>query len=123
MIDPKDASYIDDLETEIAKLRAEINNKDIEIKRLKKEKGLSSTREGLTFSTHTGLWADQAGLLYCSTCLGQDKRNPMKSELPWGWRCSAEPKHYFSNPDNRPPVVNMRGPRGGGGGPNSWMGS
>jgi hypothetical protein len=106
----EDASYIESLETEIAKLRAEIEQKNAEIKRLKREKGISSAREGLSFNQHTGLWADQAGLLYCSTCLDQDKRNPMKSELPWGWRCSAVPKHYFSNPDSPRPQVTW-GPR------------
>src|SRR3990167_7977368 len=64
MIDPKDASYIQSLEVEVAKLRAEIEQKDTEIKRLKREKGISSARDGLTFNQHTGLWADQAALLY-----------------------------------------------------------
>src|SRR5947207_1368505 len=91
-----DASFTEYVRTEIAKRDAEIERLKREIAELKKQKGISSARDGLTFNQHTGLWADQAGLLYCSMCLDQDKRNPMKSELPWGWRCSAQPAHYFS---------------------------
>ncbi len=112
MIDPKDASYIEDLETQIAKLRAEIDNKDVEIKRLKKEKGLSSAREGLTFNDRTGIWTDKEGKHFCPTCLNDEKRNPLKTEER-GWRCTAA-GHYFGNPDAPRPVV-----RGGG----SWMSS
>lgn len=122
-----DASFKKYVQAQIAERDAVIADRDAEIERLKREiaelrkkKGIPSARDGLTYNEHTGLWADQAGLLYCSTCLDQDKRNPMKTELPRGWRCSAVPKHYFSNPDDRPPVLNMRGPRGGGGS-GGWM--
>jgi hypothetical protein len=101
----EDAGFHDYLVEQIAAKDAEIARLKDEIAKLKKQKGISSPRESLTFNEHTGLWADQGGLLYCSTCLDQDKRNPMKSELPHGWRCSAVPKHYFSNPDSPAPRV------------------
>lgn len=125
--DFEDASFEQYVKAEIEKREAVIAERDTEIEslkrqiaELKKQKGISSVRDGLTFSDHTGLWSDQAGLLYCSTCLGEDKRNPMKSELPHGWRCSAVPRHYFSNPDSPPQAMRIEG--GGGGGPQSWMG-
>lgn len=94
-----EAAYKEFLEDKVAAQEAEIAGLKAQINELKKQRGISSARDGLTFDEHTGVWADQAGRLYCSSCLDQDKRNPMKTELPWGWRCSAQPKHYFSNPD------------------------
>src|SRR5258706_16471414 len=94
------ASYIEHLEAQVRELKVEID-------RLKKEKGISGPREGLTFNSHTGLWADAGGQLYCPKCLDGDKRNPLKIESH-GWRCTAG-AHYFSNPDSPHPVVRTRG--------------
>lgn len=113
---PDEASYVQALEAKVRELEAEIAKLELKIKNLLKEKGLSSARDGLTFNSHTGLWADPAGTLYCPTCLGDDKRNPIKIELPQGWRCSVLQRHYFSNPDYDPPNLNI-----GGGGPGGWM--
>jgi hypothetical protein len=108
MSERDDASYIQHLESKVAELEAQIKQLEEEIKRLKKEKGLSSAREGLTFNPHTGLWSDPAGQLYCPTCLGDEKRNPLKVESH-GWRCTAG-NHYFPNPDAPLPTVRMRRP-------------
>lgn len=111
MIDPKDASYIADLEAEIEKLRAQVQERDVEIKRLRKEKGLSSAGEGLTFNEKTGTHFDASGKHFCTKCLLQnDRRTPLKVE-PHGWRCLLCPK-YYSDPD-RPEQID----HGGG----SWM--
>ena len=115
MIDPKDASYIEGLETEVAKLRAEIDNKDVEIKRLKKEKGLSSARDGLTFNQRNGIWYEQSGQGYCPKCLDQEKRNPLMTDK-YSFRCTVC-GHAYNNPDAPPPqVIRTRG-----GGPQGWM--
>jgi hypothetical protein len=89
------AAYIEHLEAEIKNLKSQKGDLEAEITRLKKEKGLS--REGMTFNSHTGLWADDKGQLYCPTCLDKDKMNPLKVE-PSGWRCTSG-GHYFGNPD------------------------
>lgn len=111
-----DASYIQHLESKIGEFEAQIKELEVEVTRLKKEKGLSSAREGLTFGDRTGIWTDEAGRHYCPKCLDQEKRNPLTTEK-YGWRCSVC-NGYYSNPDAPQPVV-RRG-RGGGG---SWMAS
>jgi hypothetical protein len=93
----EDAAYIKSLEEELKK-------RDAEIERLKREKGISGPREGLTFSSHTGIWSDASGKLhFCPTCLNQDKRNPLKIERD-GWRCTSA-AHYFGNPDKRRGII------------------
>ena len=105
------AAYIADLEAKIEKLQAQITELEVEVTRLKKEKGM--TREDLTFSDHTGLYSDKkTGQLYCPKCVGDEQRNPLKTEK-YGWRCTVG-GHYFSNPDAPSPNVNMG--RGG-----NWM--
>jgi hypothetical protein len=102
MIDPKDAGYIEHLETEIKKLRAQIQERDAEIKGLRKEKGLSSAREGLTFQPRTGLYLEaSSGIHYCPKCLAKEKRHPLTDE-EWGWRCHVCDA-FYSNPDKAPP--------------------
>jgi hypothetical protein len=109
------AAYIADLEGKIDKLQAQIAEFEVEVARLKKEKGL--TREDLVFNNHTGLYADKrTGELYCPTCVGDEKRNPLMTEK-YVWRCTVG-GHRFSNPDAPSPNVNMGR---GGGGPDSWM--
>lgn len=115
------AAYIAHLESEIAKFQTKIGELEIEITRLKKEKGL--TREDLSFNDHTGLYSDASGRLYCPTCVGDDKRNPLMVDK-YVWRCTVG-GHSFPNPDAPFPIVNARPPRGGGGrgGGNDWMGN
>jgi hypothetical protein len=96
-----EASYKAFLEDKVAQLEAQVKSLQEQIKQLQREKGISSAREGLTFNGHSGLWADQAGQLYCPKCLNSDKRNPLKTEQ-WGWRCTAA-GHFFGN-DRRPEV-------------------
>ena len=106
MIDPKDAAYIESLETEIAKLRAQLQERDAEIKRLKKEKGVSSAREGLTFNPKTGTYVEgPSGLHYCTKCLAKDQRNPL-ADQDWGWRCHIC-DHFYPNPDAEPPSMTV----------------
>jgi hypothetical protein len=116
MTDYDNASFNDYVRSEFAKRDAEIARLQRELDELRKQKGLSSAREGLTFNSHTGLWADQAGTLYCPTCLNEDKRNPLKTEK-YGWRCTAA-EHYHSNPDRHP---NEEAGGGGYRGPDSWL--
>ena len=99
-----EASYKAFFEQRIAEKDAEIKRLRAEIDRLNVENGISSVRDGLTFNSRTGFWSDKADRAYCGTCLNKDKRNRLKSELPWGWRCSAVPAHYYGNPDA--PVTN-----------------
>ena len=98
------AAYIADLEAKIEALQAENQQLKVEAERLKKEKGL--TREDLKFNPHTGLWSDASGALYCTACLDEDRRNPLKVESH-GWRCTAK-GHYFSNPDAPHPTARPR---------------
>lgn len=95
-----EASYKEFLEAKIVEKDAEIKVLQEKVKQLQSEKGISSARDGLTFNSHTGLWSDQSGQLYCPKCLDKDKRNPLKNET-YGWRCTAG-GHYHSNPDRNP---------------------
>lgn len=92
MSERDDAAYIDHLEAQIAKLEEEI-------KRLRKEKGLSSAVEGLTFNEKTGTHFEaSSGKHHCTKCLlKDDKRIPLKVE-PHGWRCLICTK-YYADPD------------------------
>lgn len=71
MTDYDNASFNDYVRSEFARRDAEIARLQRELDELRKQKGLSSAREGLTFNSHTGLWADQTGALYCQTCLNR----------------------------------------------------
>jgi hypothetical protein len=106
------------LKAENLHLKAQVNPLQREVDQLKERvrKAEEQKPNALTFNSHTGLFADASGLLYCPTCLGDEKRNPLKTEK-YGWRCMVG-GHFFSNPDSPPPIV---GGRGGRGGPNSWM--
>lgn len=116
MIDPKDASYIQDLEREVAKLRSEIEQKDTEIKRLKREKGISSASEGLSFNDKTGTHTDANGKHFCTKCLAKEKRNQLKVE-PHGWRCMVCDE-YYEDPDNPEGPLQIVPDMGG---PQGWM--
>jgi rubredoxin len=101
MTERDDAAYIDHLESEVATLQAQNKQLEDEVKRLKKEKGLSSARDGLTFNKRTGIWTDASQTDYCPKCLDKDKRNPLRIEDD-GWRCTACDEYYY-NPDAPPP--------------------
>ena len=105
-----DASFDQYVKAEIAKRDAEIERLKREIAELKKQKGISSVYEGLSFQDRQGIYTDEKGQGFCPTCLDREKRRPLKSELPWGWRCSADHNHYFSNPDSPTPQVIHRRP-------------
>jgi hypothetical protein len=101
-----DAAYIEHLEAKIKELEQEIG-------RLRKEKGLSSAGEGLTFNEQTGTHVEAATTKhYCTPCLlKDDKRIPLKYE-PHGWRCLICTK-YYSDPNRPERPLDY--------GPNSWM--
>jgi hypothetical protein len=117
MNEREEASYRDHLEQLIVAKDKEIEGLKAQIADLKKQKGISSAQEGLTFDERTGIWTDEKGKPFCPTCLNAEKRNPLKVESS-GWRCTAA-GHYFGKPGGRVPVV-VRGRSGGGG---SWMSS
>jgi rubredoxin len=105
MSERDDAAYIEHLEAKVAKL-------EDEIKRLKKEKGLSSAREGLTFEKRTGVWLDaNTHTRYCPKCADQEKRNPLMEDR-YSYRCTVC-GHSYHNPDSPPPQVISSRPRGG----------
>lgn len=82
MSERDDASYIQHLEAKIKELEEEIG-------RLRKEKGLSSVSQGLTFNPKTGTYVEaSSGLHYCPKCLAKDKRHPLTDD-DWGWRCNV----------------------------------
>lgn len=116
MSEYEDASFNEYVRTEIAKRDAEIERLKREIAELKKQKGISSAREGLTFNDHFGIWADESGKHFCPKCVAQEKRNQLKIEQR-GWRCTVC-STWYSNPDK--PLPGVMRTRGGGG---SWMGS
>lgn len=108
-----EASYKQFLEDKVAEQEAEIVGLKAQIAELKKQRGISSAKEGMTFHQRYGIWTDKAGQHFCPNCMGNEKRNPLKTE-EHGWRCHVCHK-WFENPD-RP----IRVDRGGGG---SWMGA
>lgn len=90
------ASYVEHLETEIKRLRAEL--------------GISSESDGLTFNQQTGTHIDSnTGIHYCTKCLSENKRSPLKSG-DYGWDCVVCGR-FYPNPDRPPPVVVTRRPR------------
>jgi hypothetical protein len=97
MSERDDASYIQHLETKIAELEKEVD-------RLRKEKGLSSAREGLAFDKKFGIWTDKAGDHFCPKCLDKEKRNPLTTE-DWGWRCNVCDAFYGN--DREPPSMTI----------------
>lgn len=102
MSEAEDKSYIAHLESEIERLQAENQQFRVEIERLKKEKGLSSAREGLTFNQRTGIYDDD-GSHFCPKCLDKEKRNPLRTE-EHGWRCTVCDS-YYADPDAPPPQM------------------
>lgn len=108
MSERDDASYIQHLESEVAKLQTEVKKLEAEIKRLRREKGISSAREGLAFEKRTGVWLDSTHRTrYCPRCLDQEKRNPLMEDT-YSWRCTVC-GHAYTNPDKPLPKV-RRGP-------------
>lgn len=107
-----DASFSDYVRAEIAKRDTEIERLKREIAELKKQKGISSVSDGLTFNERTGTHVEAATAKhFCTKCLlKDDKRIPLKNE-PHGWRCLLCTK-YYSDPD-RPERIDY--------GPSSWM--
>lgn len=99
MSERDDAAHIEFLTSEIEKLRAQVKDRDVEIGRLKKEKGLSSARDGLAPNDKTGTWVETVtGKHHCTRCLlKDDKRVPLKTE-PHGWCCMLCAK-YYADPD------------------------
>ena len=93
----EDAAYAQELEAKVEKLEAENKRLREEVNRLK---GIPAAREGLTFDDRSGVWFDDSGRAYCPTCLGNDKRNPMKAE-DGDWRCTTG-DHFFYGPDSAP---------------------
>jgi hypothetical protein len=96
MSERDDAAYIEHLEAQIRTLEEEV-------KRLQKEKGLSSASGGMTFNETTGTHEDASKKHFCTKCLlKDDKRIPLKTE-PHGWRCLICTK-YYADP-NRPEQI------------------
>ena len=96
MSEHDDAAYIQHLESKVAELEKEIA-------RLRKEKGLSSVGDGLTFNQKTGTYVEvSSGLHHCPKCLAKDKRHPLAAEDDQGWHCSVCDA-YYGNPDAPPP--------------------
>jgi hypothetical protein len=113
------AAEMQSLKAENLHLRAQVNPLQREVDKLKERvrKAEEQKSDALTFNPHTGLWADSSGQLYCPKCKSLGSRNPLKNE-DYGWSCTAMSGHHFEKPGWEPPS----GDRGGGGGPNSWMG-
>src|SRR5690242_15575287 len=113
--DREEASYKQFLEDKVAKLEAEKKDLQEQIERLKREKGISSAREGLTFDQRHGVWLDASTQTrYCPKCLDEDKRNPLMDDK-YHWRCNVCGKAY-NNPDRPLPGVQRGGTWGRGGG-------
>lgn len=108
-----EASYTAELEAKIGKYETKIKELEDEIKRLKKEKGISSAGEGLTFNERTGTHFEAASAKhYCTKCLlKDDKRIPLKYE-PHGWGCLIC-TNYYPDPDRPQGPINY--------GNSSWM--
>jgi hypothetical protein len=98
-----EASYKQFLEQKVQDQETEIAGLQAQIAQLKKQRGIASAREGLSFSQRTGIWAEPSGLCYCPKCLDKDKRNPLRVEAPYGWRCGVCDS-YYDNPDSPPPA-------------------
>ena len=120
----EDASFKKYIEEQIAERDAVIAERDAEIECLKhdiaelrKKKGISSAREGLTFNDKTGTHTDPSGKHFCTKCLDKEKRNQLKPE-PHGWRCVICDWFYEDpdNPEGPGQILDM-----GGGGPQGWM--
>lgn len=110
MSERDDAAYIDHLETKVKELEQEVA-------RLRKEKGLSSAGDGLTFDQKTGTNVDGTKKHFCTVCLDQDKRRELRVE-PHGYRCMICKKYYPDpdRPEGGAEILDM-----GGGGPQGWM--
>jgi len=98
-----EASYKQFLEVKVQEQETEIAGLKAQIAQLKKQRGISSAREGLAFNQRSGIWSDAAGITYCYKCLDKDKRNPLRVEAPYGWRCGVCDA-YYDNPDAPPPA-------------------
>lgn len=87
----EDASYVDHLETEIKNLKAELEQ-------LRSEKGIASESGGLAFDETSGTYIEQSsGLHYCTKCLSDKKRSPLKGESQ-GWVCvDRSAQHHGRN--------------------------
>lgn len=103
------ASYVGHLEAKIEKLEAEIE-------KLSAQKGVTKEASGLTFNPKTGTHTDSAGLHYCTKCLSEKKRSPLREDAPEGWRCMVC-NAWYDDP-NAPPDPPINYDRGG---PQGWM--
>ncbi len=102
MSEPEDKAYIAHLENEIAKLRAQIKELEMQIESLKKEKGLSGAASGLEFNPRTGTHIEEStSKHFCTVCLSNDNRRELKLE-PHGWRCVIC-RNYYEDPDRPEP--------------------
>ncbi len=82
---------------------------EAEIKRLKKESGISGESNGLTFNQRTGTHTDSnSDIHYCTKCLSDNKRSPLRRG-DYGWSCLVCTT-YYQNPDRPPPVIGARRP-------------
>ena len=91
MSETEDKAYIQHLETTI-------KNLNVELERLKKEKGLSGPSDGLSFDDHKGIWSAKDGKHFCPKCLDKGKRNQLRTDDDDGWRCMVCDEFYY-NPD------------------------
>ncbi|HEX2649222.1 MAG TPA: hypothetical protein VHN19_04695 [Burkholderiales bacterium] len=93
---PKEASYIQELESQI--------------KRLRDEKGIPGAIGNLVWNDKRGIYESPDGKgKYCPACISKNKRAPLKVEQ-FGWRCMAAGcGKYFEDPDNpeEPPIITM----------------
>lgn len=111
---PETTSYIEHLEAKIKQL-------EMELERLRSEKGISNEVVGLTFNPTSGTHIDSStGLHYCTKCLADKKRSPLKDEMPRGWRCMVCKTWYANESAPRPKVKTDYDPYDSGG-PQGWM--
>jgi hypothetical protein len=80
--EPEQATYIEYLETEI--------------KRLRVKSGEPEASANLIFNATTGTHVDRAGVHFCTRCLSENKRSPLKNEAH-GWTCMVC-RCFFSDP-------------------------
>ena len=95
----------DRLLTEWPKTAAYMQYCESELKRLKSEKGISDAQDGLTFNETTGTYTAHDGLHYCTRCLSDDKRSPLKNGQ-FGWHCMVC-KANFHDPARPYPNVSV----------------
>jgi ribosomal protein L37AE/L43A len=92
-------------EAQISRLKteheAEMSRLQAQVEQLKREKGISNARAGLTFNQRTQTYVDASGLHHCPSCLAEDVRR-LLVEMEFGWHCNACDA-FYSNPDKPSP--------------------